>query len=43
MALWQCPQCGLEQEARCKPKKCPACDEQVTFEKKQEENGKKSK
>lgn len=35
MAVWQCPKCGLEREARCKPKKCPTCDEQVAFEKKE--------
>jgi rubrerythrin len=36
MSVWQCPQCGLEREARCKPKKCPTCNEQVVFEKKEE-------
>ena len=42
MAVWQCPKCGLEKEGRCKPKKCPTCEEQVTFAKK-EENNKKPK
>ncbi len=36
MALWQCPQCGQEREARCKPKKCASCDKQVVFEKKED-------
>ncbi|MBT9172487.1 MAG: hypothetical protein DDT21_00870 [Syntrophomonadaceae bacterium] len=37
MAVWKCPQCGHEQEARCKPKKCPNCAEQGPFTKKEGE------
>ncbi len=40
MAVWQCPQCGYEQEARCKPKKCPNCAEQGPFIKKEDEKKK---
>ncbi|MHB1254748.1 MAG: RCKP-type rubredoxin-like domain-containing protein [Dethiobacteraceae bacterium] len=43
MAIWQCPQCGLEQEARCKPKKCPNCEEQVAFAKKEDKEDKAKK
>ena len=35
MATWKCPDCGYERDSRCKPKKCPDCDKQVTFEKKE--------
>lgn len=34
MAVWKCPDCGHEQENRCKPKKCPKCEKPVTFVKK---------
>ncbi|WP_432822793.1 RCKP-type rubredoxin-like domain-containing protein [Trichloromonas sp.] len=34
MALWNCEKCGYEKEGRCKPKKCPTCNEQTTFVKK---------
>jgi len=34
MATWSCTKCGFEKEGRCKPKKCPACAENGTFEKK---------
>lgn len=43
MAVYKCPQCGFEREARCKPKKCPTCDQQVTFEKKEESTKKDEK
>jgi rubrerythrin len=36
MAIWKCPDCGYERDTRCKPKKCPTCDKQVTFAKKEE-------
>ncbi len=35
MATWVCPECGYERDARCKPKKCPTCDKQVQFTKKE--------
>ena len=35
LANWQCPQCNAEWEARCKPKKCPKCNEEATFAKKE--------
>jgi rubrerythrin len=43
MTTWRCPQCGYERDGRCKPKKCPTCDQQVPFEKagKQETKEKK--
>jgi len=31
MAIWRCEKCGHEKEGRCKPKKCPTCDEQTDF------------
>ncbi|OHB26076.1 MAG: rubredoxin [Desulfuromonadaceae bacterium GWC2_58_13] len=34
MALWNCENCGHEKEGRCKPKKCPACNEPTNFVKK---------
>jgi rubrerythrin len=34
MAVWSCEKCGYEKEGRCKPKKCPTCQEQTTFVKK---------
>lgn len=34
MAVWKCPDCGTEKDARCKPKTCPKCDKPVTFIKK---------
>jgi ABC-type ATPase with predicted acetyltransferase domain len=37
MAIWCCPTCGHEKDARCKPKKCPDCDKPVEFAKKGEE------
>ena len=35
MAVFQCTSCGFEKEGRCKPKKCPQCEGQSTFEKKE--------
>ncbi|UCE26461.1 MAG: rubredoxin [Candidatus Coatesbacteria bacterium] len=35
MATWICPDCGYEKEGRCKPKKCPECDKNVEFTKKE--------
>lgn len=43
MARWQCPKCGEEQEARCKPKKCVGCGEQVAFDKKEDAKDHKAK
>lgn len=40
MAEWVCNKCGYVRDSRCKPKKCPNCDAQNAFEKK-EEGGKK--
>jgi len=31
MAVWNCEKCGYEKEGRCKPKKCPECNEQTVF------------
>ena len=36
MALFVCTSCGHEKEGRCKPRKCPDCSGQGTFEKKEE-------
>lgn len=36
MAVWTCPECGQEREARCRPKKCPTCDKPVEYKKKEE-------
>ncbi len=33
MSVWQCPVCGFEKEARCKPQKCPQCDDKRNFQK----------
>ncbi|HOB86903.1 MAG TPA: rubredoxin [Bacillota bacterium] len=41
MALWYCPVCGYEREARCKPQKCPQCEEKRDFAKKEEQEKKK--
>jgi rubrerythrin len=35
MAIYVCPKCGAEREARCKPKKCPSCGE-VEYAKKED-------
>ncbi|MHB1127133.1 MAG: RCKP-type rubredoxin-like domain-containing protein [Bacillota bacterium] len=35
MAVFQCAKCGYEKDTRCKPKKCPGC-ENDTFVKKEE-------
>ncbi|MGI6630947.1 MAG: RCKP-type rubredoxin-like domain-containing protein [Bacillota bacterium] len=35
MAVWKCEKCGYEKEGRCKPKKCPSCEGQGTFVKKE--------
>ncbi len=34
MATWQCEKCGTEKEGRCKPRKCPTCNEATVFVKK---------
>ncbi|NLY53145.1 MAG: transcriptional repressor [Firmicutes bacterium] len=33
MALFKCTNCGHEREARCKPRKCPECQSQNSYEK----------
>lgn len=33
MAEFKCKECGNIRETRCKPKKCPDCDAQNTYEK----------
>ncbi len=33
MALFKCKECGTTKEGRCKPKKCPSCGAQNSFEK----------
>jgi rubrerythrin len=35
MADWVCKKCGYVRDSRCKPKKCPNCDSQGSFEKKE--------
>lgn len=32
MATWKCS-CGFVKEGRCKPQKCPQCQEKGAFEK----------
>ncbi|AWB10595.1 hypothetical protein TDSAC_1253 [Thermodesulfobium acidiphilum] len=32
MAVFKCKKCGYIKEGRCKPKKCPECNEQNSFE-----------
>jgi rubrerythrin len=34
MAVWSCTKCGFEKEGRCKPRKCPTCQEADSFVKK---------
>ncbi|RJP34910.1 MAG: rubredoxin [Actinobacteria bacterium] len=36
MADWVCKKCGFVRDSRCKPKKCPNCEAQNAFEKKEE-------
>ncbi|MDO9536221.1 MAG: rubredoxin [Bacillota bacterium] len=36
MPTWRCPVCGFERDGRCKPRKCPNCDDNRDFEKKRE-------
>jgi rubrerythrin len=36
MADWVCKKCGYVRDSRCKPKKCPKCEAQTEFEKKEE-------
>lgn len=36
MAVWTCSACGYTKEAKCKPRKCPECEEKDTFVKKEE-------
>ncbi len=33
MAVWKCKKCGFTKEGRCKPQKCPQCQEKGSFEK----------
>ncbi|WP_448589430.1 RCKP-type rubredoxin-like domain-containing protein [Thermodesulfobium sp.] len=33
MAIFKCKKCGYIKESRCKPKKCPECKEENSFEK----------
>jgi rubrerythrin len=33
MAVWKCKTCGFSKEGRCKPQKCPQCEEKGGFEK----------
>ncbi|MGA1862824.1 rubredoxin [Deferribacter thermophilus] len=35
MAVFKCTKCGYEKEGRCKPRKCPECGSQGSFEKKE--------
>ncbi|HHW99431.1 MAG TPA: rubredoxin [Firmicutes bacterium] len=35
MAVFKCTNCGFEKEGRCKPRKCPECQSQNSFEKKE--------
>lgn len=35
MAVWKCEKCGYTKDSRCKPKKCPECQE-TEFSKAQE-------
>ena len=36
MAIWNCEECGYEKEGRCKPKKCPECNDQAVFVKQEQ-------
>ena len=36
MAVWNCEKCGYEKEGRCKPKKCPECNDQTVFVKQEQ-------
>ena len=36
MAIFKCAKCDFEKESRCKPRKCPECNEDNSFEKKEE-------
>jgi rubrerythrin len=36
MTDWVCKKCGYVRDSRCKPKKCPNCDAQDSFDKKEE-------
>lgn len=36
MAVFVCTKCGYEKETRCKPKKCPQCSNENSFEKKEQ-------
>jgi rubrerythrin len=35
LAVFKCTVCGHEKEGRCKPRKCPECQGENTFEKKE--------
>lgn len=37
MALFKCEKCGATKEGRCKPKKCPQCEEAGCMVKEAEE------
>lgn len=35
MSVFVCSKCGAVKEGRCKPKKCPKCGAEGSFEKKE--------
>lgn len=40
MSIFKCKKCGYTKEGRCKPKKCPECKEENSFEKVELDNDK---
>jgi len=36
MAVFVCTKCGYEKDTRCKPKKCPECSSEGSFEKQEQ-------
>ena len=36
MTAWICADCGATREGRCKPQKCPSCEQKGTFVKAEE-------
>jgi len=38
MAVFVCANCGYSKESRCKPRKCPECGSNGSFEKKENDN-----